>query len=166
MDKHSKAQRSKNMRAVKNKGSKIEDALAKTLFARGLRYRRNVTKVFGKPDIVFTRAKVAVFCDSEFWHGKDFDTTTFKNTANRSFWNQKIRANIERDKTVNARLAEDGWTVLRFWGKEILKNTAACADRVVAALRKSETRTPSLNPPPEKRKEGTSDSACVIRNRS
>lgn len=144
MDKHSKAQRSKNMRAVKNKGSKIEDTLAKALFARGLRYRRNVTKVFGKPDIVFRKAKVAVFCDSEFWHGKDFDTTTFKNTANRSFWNEKISANIARDKTVNAKLSDQGWTVLRFWGKDILKNTEACADRVEAALRASECKEDAL----------------------
>jgi len=69
MDKHTPGQRRKNMRAVKNKGSQIETALCKELWRRGLRYRKNYTKVYGKPDIVFVGKKVAIFCDSEFWHG-------------------------------------------------------------------------------------------------
>jgi len=122
------------MQAVKNKGSQIEDTLAKALYARGLRYRRNTTKIFGKPDFAFIGPKLAVFCDSEFWHGKDFDASTFANTANKSFWNNKIRTNIERDKTVNATLEAQGWTVVRFWGKEIMADPEKCAERVEKAL--------------------------------
>lgn len=134
MDKITKAQRSENMRAVKNKGSKIEDTLAKALHARGHRYRRNVTKVYGKPDLVFGPVKVAVFCDSEFWHGKGFDETTFEQTENKRFWNEKIRTNIERDRVVNAKLESLGWKVLRFWGKDILKHTDRCIAEVEAAI--------------------------------
>lgn len=73
MDNHTKEQRRKNMQAVKNKDSKIEVLLRKELWKRRLRYQKNSKKVFGKPDIVFIGKKVAVFCDSEFWHGHDWD---------------------------------------------------------------------------------------------
>ena len=72
MDRLTKAQRKKNMRAVKSKGSEIEKILVKTLRARGLKFKTNQRKVFGNPDVVFFKEKVVVFCDSEFWHGKDW----------------------------------------------------------------------------------------------
>ena len=71
MDRLTKEQRSKNMKAIKNKDTSIELMLRKELWHRGLRYRKNYTKIIGKPDIVFISKKVAVFCDSEFWHGFD-----------------------------------------------------------------------------------------------
>ena len=73
MDNHTPEQRSRNMRAVKNKGSKIEEMLRKELWQRGLRYRKNAKGIFGKPDIAFIGKKIAVFCDSEFWHGYDWE---------------------------------------------------------------------------------------------
>ena len=72
VDKLTQEQRRKNMQAVRSKGSKIETALAKALFALGYRYRKNDKTVFGKPDLTFKRYKIAVFVDSEFWHDKDY----------------------------------------------------------------------------------------------
>ena len=122
MDRHTPEQRRKNMQAVKNKDSKIEVILRKELWKRGLRYRKNSSKVFGKPDIVFIGKKVAVFCDSEFWHGYDWEHKKDEIKSRREFWIPKIERNMQRDVEVTEKLTADGWTVLRFWGKEIKKN--------------------------------------------
>ncbi|MEA2042992.1 MAG: very short patch repair endonuclease [Bacteroidota bacterium] len=136
MDKHSKSQRSKNMQAVKSSGSKIEQLLGKAMWAKGLRYRKNYKKVFGKPDFVFIGKKVAVFCDSEFFHGKHWETKKHKIKSNQSFWYKKIERNIERDIEVNTFLIKNNWTVIRFWGKEIRHNPKTCAEIVEANLKK------------------------------
>jgi DNA mismatch endonuclease Vsr len=119
MDKLTKEQRQKNMRAVKSRGSKIELKLDKAMWKRGLRYRKNDKTVFGRPDFTFKKFKVAVFCDSEFWHGKDWEIKKHEHKSNIKFWHQKIERNIERDKEVNNKLSKSGWKVIRFWGKEI-----------------------------------------------
>ena len=134
MDNHTLEQRRKNMQAVKNKNSKIEILLRKELWARGLRYRKNCTKILGKPDIVFFGKKVAVFCDSEFWHGYDWEHKKDEIKTRREFWIPKIERNIQRDVEVTQELEEQGWTVLRFWGKDIMRNVKTCADIVQAAL--------------------------------
>ena len=126
MDKLTKEQRKKNMQAVKAVGSKIEVALAKLLFARGHRYRKNDPKVFGKPDITFKKLKIAIFIDGEFWHGKDWEVRKDDHKTNRDFWLKKIERNIERDKEVNEVLKQQGWTVLRFWGEVIKKDILSC----------------------------------------
>lgn len=128
MDKHTPEQRHKNMQAVKNKDSKIELLLRKELWSRGIRYRKNSTKIFGKPDIVFIGKKIAVFCDSEFWHGYNWEERKGDFKSHQEFWIPKIERNMERDKEVTAKLESEGWIVLRFWGNEIKKNTAQCAD--------------------------------------
>lgn len=130
MDRHTPEQRHKNMQAVKNKDSKIELLLRKELWSRGLRYRKNVNSVYGHPDIAFKGIKVAVFCDSEFWHGYDWDNRKKDIKTNREFWIPKIERNIERDIEVTGTLEKSGWTVLRFWGKEIIKNTSTVADEI------------------------------------
>ena len=114
MDNHTKEQRRKNMQAVKNKDSEIELLLRKELWSRGLRYQKNSKKVFGKPDIVFIGKKVAVFCDSEFWHGYDWDNKKKEFKSHQDFWIPKIERNIARDKEVTKTLEDSGWTVLRF----------------------------------------------------
>lgn len=134
MDKLTKAQRRKNMQAVKAKGSKIEDKLSKALWAKGYRYRRNYSKVMGNPDIVFLSLKIAIFCDSEFWHGKDWKTKKFELKSNKDFWYNKIEGNIKRDKEVNRLLKNQGWTVLRFWGKEIEKRLEKCISKIDKAV--------------------------------
>ena len=119
-----------NMKMVKNKDSDIEQLLRKELWRRGIRYRKNVRKIFGNPDIVFIGLKIAVFCDSEFWHGYDWENRKKDFKSNQEFWIPKIERNMERDREVNEKLISDGWIVLRFWGKEIKKETCRCADIV------------------------------------
>lgn len=110
------------MQAVKSKGSKIEVRLAKALWAKGYRYRKNNKLIFGKPDLTFKKYKIAMFVDIEFWHGKDWETRKNDHKTNRAFWHKKTERNIERDKQVNAELLKKGWSILRFWGKEIEKD--------------------------------------------
>ena len=130
MDKLSKEQRKKNMQAVKSKGSKIETLLAKALFALGHRYRKNDKTVYGKPDLTFKKYKIAVFVDSEFWHGRDWQTRKHDHKTNKDFWIPKIERNIERDKEVNEYLLKDGWKILRFWGKDIEKKLQYCITQI------------------------------------
>lgn len=99
-----KAQISYNMQQIKSKDTKIEIALRKELWRRGLRYQKNSKKVFGKPDIVFIGKKVAVFCDSEFWHGFDWKNKKKEFKTNQDFWISKIERNIARDNEVNETL--------------------------------------------------------------
>lgn len=123
-----------NMRQVKNKDSTIEITLRKELWKRGIRYRKNVSKVFGKPDLAFIGKKVAVFCDSEFWHGYDWENKQKEIKSRREFWIPKIERNMARDREVNERLESEGWVVLRFWGKEIKKDVSACAEIIENTL--------------------------------
>lgn len=136
--KKTKEQISYNMSRVKNKDSAIELALRKELWSRGIRYRKNVSSVFGKPDIAFIGKKVAVFCDSEFWHGFDWDVKKHEIKSRQDFWIPKIERTIQRDKEVNQNLQEQGWTVLRFWGKDIKRDPAACADLIVKVLKEKD----------------------------
>ena len=122
-----------NMRRVKNKDSAIELALRKELWSRGLHYRKNVKSVYGKPDIAFIGKKIAVFCDSEFWHGYDWKERKKDFKSHQEFWIPKIERNIERDREVTERLESEGWTALRFWGKQIKKNVSVCADIIQKA---------------------------------
>ena len=123
MDVHNPQQRTKNMAAIKASGTKAERQLASALWKLGYRYRKNNHTVFGKPDLTFKKYKIAIFIDSEFFHGKDFETKK-KPVNNAVFWEKKIMRNIERDKEVNDYLKKNNWTVLRFWSRDVLKNTA------------------------------------------
>ena len=125
----------KNMRAVKNKDSAIEVLLRRELWRRGLRYRKNVAGLTGKPDIVFMGKKIAVFCDGDFWHGYDWENRKQDIKSRKEFWIPKIERNMQRDIEVNEELERDGWLVLRFWGNEIKTNCSACADKIEMILR-------------------------------
>lgn len=135
MDRHTPEQRSKNMRAIKSKGTKDEVRLAKALWHLGYRYRKNDKTVFGKPDITFKKYKVAVFVDSEFFHGKDWETEKQRIKSNQEFWNNKIERNMERDIEVNEQLSANGWIVLRFWSSEIEKNLDECIEKIVLEIK-------------------------------
>ncbi len=135
--KKTKEQISYNMQQVKNKDSDIELKLRKELWSRGIRYRKNVNKIVGKPDIVFISKKIAVFCDSEFWHGYNWDERKKDIKSNREFWIPKIERNIQRDHEVNEQLKAMGWTVLRFWGQDIKKHCSECVDAIEKALREN-----------------------------
>lgn len=130
MPKKTEEQISYNMKRVKNKGSEIETLLQKELWSRGLRYRKNVKGITGKPDIAFIGKKIAVFCDSEFWHGYDWENRKKDFKSNTEFWIHKIERNIQRDIEVTNELETQGWIVIRFWGKEIKKNVSGCADEI------------------------------------
>lgn len=126
MDNHTPEQRHFNMSAIKSKNSKIEMVLRKALWDKGIRYRKNYKKLLGKPDIAIIKYKIAIFCDSEFWHGYNWDEKKNEIKSNQEFWYHKIENNIKRDKYVTKELQQQGWVVLRFWGKEILKDTDKC----------------------------------------
>ena len=130
MDRHTTEQRHRNMQAIKSTGSKIEVILAKALWAKGFRYRKNNKKVFGKPDLTFKQHKIAVFVDGEFFHGKDWHIRKHDLKSNHEFWFAKIERNMKRDEEVNKKLASDGWTVLRFLGKDIKKNLQFCLNKI------------------------------------
>ena len=121
-------QRRKMMSKIRGKNTTIEVTLQKALWAKGYRYRKNYKKLPGKPDIVLTKYKIAIFCDSEFFHGKDWKNLKSKlcRSNNSQFWINKIQTNIERDERVNKELLFLGWTVIRFWGDEIKKNPDEC----------------------------------------
>lgn len=132
MDNLTKDQRRKNMKHIKSKDTKIEVILRKALWKKGYRYRKNYNKLLGKPDIVLPKYKIVIFCDSEFFHGKDWDILKLKlkNSNNADYWIRKISRNRERDDEINKRLSFEGWTVIRFWGNDIKKHAEECV-RVV-----------------------------------
>lgn len=127
MDKHTKEQRRKNMQAIRSKDTSIELTLRKALWKRGIRYRKNYPALPGKPDIALTKNKIAVFCDSEFWHGYEWEIHKADIKSNRDYWIRKIERNMERDSEINSRLNEMDWIVVRVWGKHIKKNLDECA---------------------------------------
>ena len=118
----------KNMSKIRGKDTSIEVVLRKALWHRGFRYRKNYKGLPGRPDIVLTKYRIAIFCDSEFFHGKDWEVLKPRLEAgnNAEYWVPKISRNRERDEEVNKELLFLGWTVIRFWGKEIKKNTEEC----------------------------------------
>lgn len=135
-DNHTPEQRSRNMSAIRGRDTSIEIMLRKELWHMGLRYRKNYAGLPGKPDIVFLGRKVAVFCDSRFWHGYDWENRKHSIGTNREYWIPKIERNMERDAEVNAELKTLGYTVIRFWDFEIKEDAKKCAGIVYKALRK------------------------------
>jgi len=128
MDVLTPEQRRKNMQHIRSKDTGIEVQLRKALWKNGYRYRKNYKELPGKPDIVLTKYKIAIFCDGEFFHGKDWEVLKprLERGNNSDFWIRKISRNMERDDDVNKQLLFLGWTVIRFWGTEIEKNTDEC----------------------------------------
>ena len=136
MDNLTKAQRRKNMQHIKAKDTSIEVRLRKALWNKGYRYRKNYDKLPGKPDIALTKYKVAIFCDSEFFHGKDWEVLKprLEKSNNSQYWISKISRNRERDDEINKKLLFEGWTVIRFWGKDIVNNVDECVKVVEEAI--------------------------------
>lgn len=128
MDNLTKEQRRKNMQRIRAKDTSIELRLRKALWHKGYRYRKNDKNLPGKPDIVLTKYKIAIFCDSEFFHGKDWEVLKprLEKGSNSDFWIKKIGKNREHDDEINKKLLFMGWTVIRFWGNDIKKKTDEC----------------------------------------
>lgn len=131
-----KEQRKKNMQNIRSKDTKIEIILRKALWKNGIRYRKNYSKIPGTPDMALTKYKIAIFCDSEFFHGKDWEQLKprLQKGDNGEFWVKKIRKNREHDEKVNKELLFLGWTVIRFWGNDIKNNTDECIRVIKEAI--------------------------------
>lgn len=134
MDDLTPEQRKKNMRAIRSKDTRIELALRKALWQRGIRYRKNYKGLLGKPDIVITKYRIAVFCDSDFWHGYDWENRKARIKSNQDYWIPKIERNMKRDREVTATLVEQGWIVLRFWEHTIRKELEECVEDIQEAV--------------------------------
>lgn len=130
MDRVTPAQRSKIMAAIRSTNTKDEVRLAKALWHLGYRYRKNNRTVFGTPDLTFKKLKIAIFVDSEFWHGKDWENQKNRVKTNPEFWKKKIERNRQRDIEVNQYLESHDWKVLRFWSAHIENDLEACVAKI------------------------------------
>lgn len=128
MDNLTKEQRHKNMQHIRSKDTRIEVILCKALWKKGYRYRKNCKDIPGKPDIALMKYRIAIFCDGEFFHGKDWEVLKLRleKSNNAEYWVNKISRNREHDDEVNKKLIAEGWTVIRFWGKDISNHTDEC----------------------------------------
>ena len=125
-------QRKKNMQHIRSKDTKAEIMLRKALWHKGLRYRKNVKNLPGTPDIVFTKKRIAIFVDGDFWHARGHQDKPGEQVAtNKDFWRKKLTDNVERDKFVNDALLEQGWLVLRFWESDVKKDLKRCVDEIL-----------------------------------
>jgi DNA mismatch endonuclease, patch repair protein len=136
-DRLSKEQRSRLMARIKSKDTLIERIMAKEMLDAGLVFESYCRDLPGTPDFAFRRQKVAVFCDSEFWHG--YRRGPKRLSRYPSFWQEKIAANKRRDSSVNGKLARRGWTVVRLWGRHIQRDPKECLELVAEAIRKPES---------------------------
>ncbi len=136
MDVLTKEQRRKNMQRIKGKNTSIEQLLRKSLWKKGYHYRKNYKKLPGSPDIVLTKYKIAIFCDGDFFHGKDWEKLRrrLERGDNGEYWIKKIERNREHDDEVNKQLLFQGFTVLRFWEEDIRKHTDICIQTIEEAV--------------------------------
>ncbi len=132
-------QRSKIMSKIRGKNTKPELTFRKALWAAGYRYRIDYKKLIGKPDILLKKYKTAIFIDGEFWHGYKWEERKTKIKTNRAFWLLKIERNMQRDQEVNAALRNLGYTVFRFWQKEVEKSLEDCLNSVITHLKTYES---------------------------
>jgi DNA mismatch endonuclease (patch repair protein) len=133
-------QRSFCMSRIKGKDTGLEMRVRSALHIRGLRFRKHVKDLPGKPDVVFRKARVAVFVDGDFWHGYRFPSWEDKVS---DFWKKKINKNRERDAANHRKLRQMEWTVIRLWQHEVEEDFDACIDRILAAVRGREEKPDS-----------------------
>nr|WP_314897912.1 very short patch repair endonuclease [uncultured Flavobacterium sp.] len=134
MDNLTPQQRSKTMSAIRSTNTKAEVRLAKALWHLGYRYRKNNKSIFGTPDLTLKKLKIAIFVDSEFFHGKDWETQKDRVKTNPEYWQKKIERNIQRDLEVSNYLESQNWKVLRFWSVEIEKNLEDCVAKIQSEI--------------------------------
>ena len=127
---------SKNMSKIHSKDTSIEVQLRKALWHKGYRYRKNYKALPGSPDIVLTKYKIAIFCDSEFFHGKDWEILKLRigKGKNPEYWIKKIERNRSRDFETDKKLLFLGYTVIHFWGQDIKKHTNECLQAIEEAI--------------------------------
>ena len=126
----------RNMSKIHGKDTSIELVLRRALWKKGYRYRKNYKKIPGTPDIALTKYKIAIFCDGEFFHGKDWKVLKprLEQGKNADYWVKKIQRNMDRDSEKDKELLFQGWTVIHFWGKDLIKNTDKCVRVIEEAI--------------------------------
>ncbi len=134
MDNLTPEQRSYCMSRVKRQDTDLEMLIRSEIHKMGLRFRKHVKELPGKPDIVFSNAHVAVFIDGDFWHG--YRLPTWEKSLSE-FWKRKIRGNRERDKKNFKRLRSRGWHVIRLWQHQVEHDLENCIERITAAVKNS-----------------------------
>lgn len=123
------------MQHIRSKDTKAEILLRKALWRKGLRYRKNVKVLPGKPDIVFTKHKIVIFVDGDFWHARGHEKNPGEQIdTNKNYWTDKLKRNVARDRYVNELLLEQGWLVLRFWESDIKNNLDNCVEEIMKYL--------------------------------
>ena len=139
---HTTKARSKIMSRIRSTNTKSEVLLRTALWALGIRYRKNDSRLPGKPDIAIYKSRIVIFIDGEFWHGYDWPANKKCIKSNAAFWIAKIESNMQRDETNNRILEELGWTVIRIWERQIKKEFGACLKSVLdsIALKEDEFR--------------------------
>lgn len=135
----------KSLRANRSTGTSIELIFGRLLYAAGVRYRKNDRKVCGSPDFTLPGLKIAIFCDGEFWHGRDWERRKADHKTNRSFWISKIEANMERDRQVNETLHQMGWKVFRFWETDLRKTPDRCLNTILSQVNLMKNENISLS---------------------
>jgi len=128
------AKRSFTMSRIRSKDTSIEVSLRKALWHSGIRYRKNYAKLPGSPDIAITKHQIAIFCDGDFWHGKDWHDKKPRIQSNHDYWIEKIERNICRDLEADRLLFAMDWTIMRFWGSEITKGLPACVEEIKSVI--------------------------------
>lgn len=128
-------QRSMQMKRIKSTETKPEQFLRKMIWATGLRYRKNVKKLPGSPDIVFFKYKLAIFVDGDFWHGYNWEDKKERIKTNRQFWIPKIERNMQRDRENAEKLLQLGFKVLRFWEHEVKNDAYQCIIQIINKLK-------------------------------
>lgn len=134
MDNLTKEQRRKNMQHIRSEDTTPEQIIMRELRRRKIYFAEHVKEIVGKPDIVFRRKKVAIFIDSDFWHGhpKRF----IMPVTNYEYWSNKIARNKERDRQVTKDLRSSGWKVIRLWEYDIKHNFGNCIQTILVAISK------------------------------
>ena len=123
------------MSKISGKNTKPEITFRKALWAQGVRYRKNYTKIVGKPDVAVVKYKIAIFIDGTFWHGYNWKEKKNKIRSNREYWIKKIESNMKRDQLINTQLNKTGWVVLRFWDFEVKKDLPHCIEKTMDMLK-------------------------------
>ena len=144
MDVLTPEQRHKCMTRIRSKDTSIEVLLRKALWRNGIRYRKSYALLPGKPDIAITKYKIAIFCDGELWHGKNWESKKQQIKTNRDYWIPKIERNIARDTKNEKKLENMGWVVMRFWGQEIKKKLMDCVNEIKEIIYKIENNIYSI----------------------
>ena len=128
-------QRSYCMSRIRGRDTSIERILSRSLWHRGLRFRKNSKAVYGHPDISIRKYRIAIFCDGDFWHGYDWENKKDSIKSHRDYWIPKIERNMQKDVEVNHVLESMGYTVIRVWEHEIRQSpedVSAMIERIIA----------------------------------